>query len=1270
MTRRFLIYSFLLLFLGMSPLIAQNTEDQLVPGNLLKFSLMGNETISKDFRIDMHGYIQLPEVGPIKCTGETIESLRVLVIKKISYLFKNAEMLSVIRKDHQIYVSVFGFVTKPGTYLIGPNDGVQIVLEKAGGMLDGAQMNQIQLHRQATVSIIDYKQYLNTGNSKILPSLIAMDELFVPSSKLLGNVKLDNHLLLANQPGDAPNVKDSIKIFGAVVKAGAYAYNSQFSVIDYLLKAGGTNQYAQTDQIKVIDNTSAVVFNLREYLDTANKDLLPRIGLGATIFVPLANEVAKPGSGTVYVMGQVQKPGPYEVIKKTSFMDAIANAGGPNQYAETRKIRVIRTNGAIEYFDMQAFTEGLGSVKLPVLMGGDVIYFPLKTDLNEKSWLDIAPNRSIKIIGAVTRPGRYEWASEMNIMDLISNVGGPTKDADTSHIRIISTDDQTAPIEFNLKDIIEKGIGTAGLPKLKAGYTVVVPEIARSPLNMQQAIKIFGEVYKPGAYAYNPKLSAVDYILLAGGTTHYASPEQIKIIDNNQSVAFNLKEYLETAKSGNMPVISQGATIFVPVVTEQVKSDSRTVYVMGQVQKPGAYELGKKATFMDSIANAGGPNQYAETRKVRIMHADQKVDYFDMQAFTEGFGKVKLPIIQTGDVIYFPLKTDLNEKSWLDIAPKRAIKVMGAVTHPGRYEWADEMSFLDILANVGGPTKDADTAHIKIMTNDDRVPPIEFNLKQAIENGLDSAGLPVIKGGYTIFVPDIIKTPLNMQKSIKVFGEVYKPGAYVYNPNYSAIDYILLSGGTTHYAATDQIRVIDNNSSILFDLKEYLDTAKSINMPKINIGATIFIPVESPLGDKEVKSDTRTVYVMGQVQKPGAYELGKNSTFLDALANAGGPNQYAETRKIRLISKTGAIQFFDMQAFTEGLGNAKLPLIMGGDMIYLPTKTDLNEKSWLQIAPNHAVKVIGAVVRPGRYEWSDEMSLMDILAHAGGPTNDADIANIRVVTNEHDKTGKVRTVPFNLNKFVEKGGDVSMVPMVKAGYTIEIPVLPRSPIDNKAIWTEQDPKTTIYVFGEVGKPGRYNFNDQLNFLDILSAADGPKDTADLHDVHVIDRQGVYPQVIHVNLSLYFETGDPELIPRVLPGDAIYLPLKAKEDYTEIKTRHVIKILGEVKNPGRYRYTSNMTILDLLAAAGGPTGQALVSKILVVNMGTKLETQSSIFNLLKFSKTGDLRMLPALREGDVIYVPNNEEDFRKQFTLALQNIANVALIVSSLGGLKL
>ena len=157
-------------------------------------------------------------------------------------------------------------------------------------------------------------------------------------------------------------------------------------------------------------------------------------------------------------------------------------------------------------------------------------------------------------------------------------------------------------------------------------------------------------------------------------------------------------------------------------------------------------------------------------------------------------------------------------------------------------------------------------------------------------------------------------------------------------------------------------------------------------------------------------------------------------------------------------------------------------------------------------------------------------------------------------------------------------------------------------------------------------------------------------------------------MVHVNLALYFQTGDPELLPKVFTGDAIYIPQKTNAS-VEVNSKHVVKILGEVAKPGSYRFTSDMTILDLLSAAGGPTNQAWVKRILIVNIGPNLETKSSVFDLMTFSRTGNLAMLPTLREGDMVYVPNDQEDEKKRLALALQNLANVALIVSSVGIIK-
>ncbi|GAK86845.1 periplasmic protein SypC [Vibrio ponticus] len=167
---------------------------------------------------------------------------------------------------------------------------------------------------------------------------------------------------------------------------------------------------------------------------------------------------------------------------------------------------------------------------------------------------------------------------------------------------------------------------------------------------------------------------------------------------------------------------------------------------------------------------------------------------------------------------------------------------------------------------------------------------------------------------------------------------------------------------------------------------------------------------------------------------------------MDILANAGGPTRYAESRQIRLIKANGSVVKFDLTAYTEGLTGTKPPRIAPGDAIFVPEKTDFNEKSWLKIAPDRAVKVIGEVIRPGRVEWSDEMDFMDLLAHVGGPSLRADTTKIEVVN------GSGKLITFNLDEFIRNGAPPSELPPVAAGTIIRVHDLPQDPSDNKSQW--------------------------------------------------------------------------------------------------------------------------------------------------------------------------------------------------------------------------
>lgn len=607
-------------------------------------------------------------------------------------------------------------------------------------------------------------------------------------------------------------------------------------------------------------------------------------------------------------------------------------------------------------------------------------------------------------------------------------------------------------------------------------------------------------------------------------------------------------------------------------------------------------------------------------------------------------GLAESELTDTAYAVLSPVFQDLSTLTVYVIERKLLVNVLGYVNEPGEISVPAGSSFQAILAKAGGLRAGAQLDKIQLR----RANQVSFfDYKLYLDSG-DAENLPKIQSLDTLFIPASPKIgnvevefdpakfadsgdASNAKQAIKVFGEVNSPGSFTYVESMTIVDLLMRAGGVTRYAGVEHIRVISGGDPVLFDLKSYLDSGDQSKLPSVGTGATIFVPRQ----EESVKSSANTVYVMGEVFEPGAYESGKDVSFLDILANAGGPTRYAETRQIRILKVDGKVERFDLAAFTEGLSDMNTPDIVPGDAIFIPEKTDMNEKSWLKISPDRAVRVLGEVVRPGRVEWSDEMSLLDLLAHVGGPVARADTSNIEI--NYIDKNGKAKASLFNLDAFLEQGLADSELPKISAGTTIRVHDLPQDPSDNKSQWVRQAPEKSIYIFGQVGAPGRYMFKNDMTFLDILAAADGPTMDADIKNVRITHRNKDYSQVSKLDLAQYFETGDESLLPEVKTGDSIYIPEK-KREWTLQTKESTIRVLGEIHKPGRYTFSDDMTILDLLAEAGGPTSDAYVKKILVVNVEC-CENQARRFNLIKFGKTGDFSKLPVLRAGDTIYIPN-------------------------------
>lgn len=597
------------------------------------------------------------------------------------------------------------------------------------------------------------------------------------------------------------------------------------------------------------------------------------------------------------------------------------------------------------------------------------------------------------------------------------------------------------------------------------------------------------------------------------------------------------------------------------------------------------------------------------------------------------------------------------------------ISVQGYVNSPGEYTLAKSADVQMAIFAAGGLRSGAQLNNMLLKRGAEKQ---SFNYKSFLDTG-DESLLPELASLDTIFVPasplvgnieqefDAAKLAnsgdsADARTAIKVFGEVNAPGSFSYKAQTDLVDILMRAGGVTRYASVEQIRVISENSPKKFNLKAYLDSGDTSLLPTINPGTTIFVPKQ----EEEIRAGANVVYIMGEVASPGAYESKNGASFMDILANAGGPTRFAESRQIRLIKANGNVVKFDLTAFTEGLNPQAMPAIESGDAIFVPEKTDMNEKSWLKIAPNRAVSVIGEVVRPGRIEWSDEMDLMDLLAHVGGPTLRADTSKIEVVTAD----GTLHK--FNLDTFILEGAPSQALPRISAGSIVRVHDLPQDPSDNKSQWVRQSSDASIYVFGQVNAPGRYRFTKEMHFLDILSAADGPTKDADIHNIRITHRDKRYAKVSKLNLSLYFETGDESLLPNVTMGDTIYIPEKDKV-WLDTPKESTVRVLGAVNSPGRYVFDDNMTILDLLAEAGGPSDRAYLEKISIVNMSC-CQGQARTFDLVDFSKTANIYQLPVLRAGDTIYVPDRNESFLEKARVGLEDILRLTTTIVLIGAL--
>ena len=353
---------------------------------------------------------------------------------------------------------------------------------------------------------------------------------------------------------------------------------------------------------------------------------------------------------------------------------------------------------------------------------------------------------------------------------------------------------------------------------------------------------------------------------------------------------------------------------------------------------------------------------------------------------------------------------------------------------------------------------------------------------------------------------------------------------------------------------------------------------------------------------------TVRVYVVGDVQRPGAYDLTSLSTPLNALYAAGGPTAVGSLRTVRHYRGQQLVREDDLYDFLLHGLRMDDERLESGDTLLIP-------------AAGPQIAVFGAVKRPAIYELKGDETLRAMLEDAGGATVAAALNHItieRIKANRERETVTLDQAPGSTEEATLKSIAAFKV---KDGDRIHIaPILPHS-------------ERAIYVEGHVARPGKYSYQDGMKLGDVLkSYQDLLPEPAMKGEIVRLVAPDLHAEIIQFDLA---ETLIGNSNPALQPFDTIRV-----HGRYEVDSPHVA-IRGEVLRPGSYALSRGMTVVQLVKMAGGFKRDALLESAdltsYTIENGKRIVSQRSAVGIGAAFDGSDLSADVPLKAGDILTI---------------------------------
>jgi protein involved in polysaccharide export with SLBB domain len=350
------------------------------------------------------------------------------------------------------------------------------------------------------------------------------------------------------------------------------------------------------------------------------------------------------------------------------------------------------------------------------------------------------------------------------------------------------------------------------------------------------------------------------------------------------------------------------------------------------------------------------------------------------------------------------------------------------------------------------------------------------------------------------------------------------------------------------------------------------------------------------------------VYVVGDVQRPGAYDISSLSTPLNALYAAGGPTSVGSLRIVQHYRGKMLLREVDLYDFLLHGMRMDDERLEAGDTLLVPPA-------------GQQVAIFGMVKRPAIYELKGNSSLAEMLEDAGGVTVAAALDHITIERIQPNQQRETVSLPLSSSATPKSALDVIASFMVKDGDRIHVaPILPYS-------------ERAIYVEGHVVRPGKFPYRDGMQLSDVVRTyQDMLPEPAARGDIVRLVPPDLHPETIEFDVADVL-IGNTKL--SLQPFDTVRIFGRYQVDSPAVVIR------GEVLRPGSYALSQGMTTSQLIKMAGGFKRDALLDSAdltsYTVQDGKKIVGQRTAVNISTAIKAGDIPTDVPLKAGDVLTI---------------------------------